>query len=64
MRIPSAVLELESLGDDQTRLTYNIKFSLIGKLGTLGYRITKHKSGEMSKMFADNLRKELARADS
>ena len=52
------------MGDDQTRLTYNIKFSLIGKLGTLGYPKTKHKSGEMSKMFADNLRKELARADS
>jgi carbon monoxide dehydrogenase subunit G len=50
--------------DDQTRLTYNIEFSLMGKLGTLGYPMIKHKAGEMSKMFADNLRKELARADS
>ena len=64
LRIPSAVLELESLDDDQTRLTYNIEFSLMGKLGTLGYPMIKHKAEEMSKMFADNLRRELARADS
>ena len=64
LRIPSAVLELESLGDDRTRLSYEIEFSLMGKLGTLGYPMIKHKAGEMSKTFADNLRKELANAAS
>ncbi len=60
LRIPSAVLELEALGEDLTRLSYEIEFSLMGKLGTLGYPMIKHKAGEMSKTFADNLRKELA----
>ena len=60
LRIPSAVLELEALGDDRTKLTYEIEFSLMGKLGTLGYPMLKHKAGEMSKKFADNLRQELS----
>ena len=64
LRIPSAVLELEALGEDLTRLSYEIEFSLMGKLGTLGYPMIKHKAGEMSKTFADNLRKELASAAS
>jgi carbon monoxide dehydrogenase subunit G len=55
-------LELESLGDDRTRLSYEIEFSLMGKLGTLGYPMIKHKAGEMLKTFADNLRKDLANA--
>ena len=59
LRIPSAVLELEALVEDRTRLSYEIEFSLMGKLGTLGYPMIKHKAGEMSKTFADNLRKEL-----
>lgn len=62
LRIPSAVLELESLGDDRTRLSYEIELSLMGKLGTLGYPMIKHKAGEMLKTFADNLRKDLANA--
>ncbi len=64
LRIPSAVLELESLSEDRTRLSYEIEFTLMGKLGTLGYPMIKHKAGEMSKTFADNLRKELASAPS
>ena len=60
LRIPSAVLELEALVEDRTRLSYEIEFSLMGKLGTLGYPMIKHKAGEMSKTFADNLRKELS----
>ena len=60
LRIPSAVLELEALVEDRTRLSYEIEFSLMGKLGTLGYTMIKHKAGEMSNTFADNLRKELA----
>ena len=64
LQIPSAVLELEALDQERTRLSYEIEFSLMGKLGTLGYPIIKHKAGEMSKTFADNLRKELASAAS
>ena len=64
LRIPSAVLELEDLGEGKTRLSYEIEFSLMGKLGTLGYPMLKHKAGEMSKKFADNLREELSRASS
>jgi len=64
LRIPAAVLELESLGEEKTRLSYEIEFSLMGKLGTLGYPMLKHKAGEMSKKFADNLREELPRASS
>ena len=60
LRIPLAVLELEALGENRTRLSYEIEFSLMGKLGTLGYPMIKHKAGEMSKTFAENLRKELA----
>ena len=60
----AAVLELESLGEEKTRLSYEIEFSLMGKLGTLGYHMLKHKAGEMSKKFADNLREELSRASS
>ncbi len=62
LRIPSAILELEDLGEERTRLSYEIEFSLMGKLGTLGYPMIKHKAGEMSKTFAENLRKELASA--
>ena len=43
---------------------FDTEFSLIGKLGTLGYPIIKHKVGEMSKIFADNLRKELTNTTS
>ena len=36
----------------------------MGKLGTLGYPMIKQKAGEMSKIFADNLQKELANTTS
>jgi len=64
LRIPSAILELEPLGDEKTRLSYDMEFSLMGKLGTLGYPIIKHKASEMSKIFADNLQTELANTGS
>ena len=43
---------------------FDTEFSLIGKLGTLSYPIIKHKVGEMSKIFADNLQKELTNTTS
>ena len=60
IKVSSAVIELEALTGDQTRLSFDIDFSLLGKLGTLGYPVIKHKAGEMSRRFAENLRKELA----
>jgi len=60
IKVSSAVIELEALTGDQTRLSFDIDFSLLGKLGTLGYPVIKHKAGEMSRHFAENLRKELA----
>ena len=53
-------MELKALGEERSRLSYELEFSLIGKWGTLGYPIIKHKAGELSKTFADNLRRELA----
>ena len=60
IKVSSAVIELEALTGDQTRLSFDIDFSLLGKLGTLGYPVIKHKAGEMARRFAENLRKELA----
>ena len=64
LRIPSAVLELWAWGEERTRLSYQLEFSLMGKLVTLGYPMIKHKAGEMPQTFADNLRNELANAAS
>jgi len=60
LKVSSAVIELEALTGEQTRLSFDIDFSLLGKLGTLGYPVIKHKAKEMSQRFAENLRKELA----
>lgn len=59
LKVSSAVIELEALAQDQTRLSFDIDFTLLGKLGTLGYPVIKHKAGQMSQSFAENLRKEL-----
>ena len=60
LKVSSAVIELEALPGDQTRLSFDIDFSLLGKRGTLRYPVIKHKAGEMYRRFAENLRKELA----
>ena len=56
LRIPSAVIELEPLSEGRTRVSFEIEFSLMGKLGSLGYPVIKRKAGEMSKQFAENLK--------
>ena len=56
LKVSSAVIELEALAQDQTRLSFDIDFTL---LGTLGYPVIKHKAEQMSQHFAENLRKEL-----
>ena len=55
LSIPSAVLELEELGEDKTKLSFEIDFSLTGKLGSLGSMMIRRKASEMSRDFAKNL---------
>ena len=43
---------------------FDTEFSVMGKLGTLGYPMIKQKAGEMSKIFADTLQKKLANTTS
>lgn len=61
LKVPLAVVELESLADDKTRLSFNMEFSLLGKLGALGYPVVKQKAGEMARRFGENLKQALER---
>jgi carbon monoxide dehydrogenase subunit G len=49
-------LELEPLGDDQTRLRMKASVDVFGRLGTFGYGIIRSKADQMWKEFADNLK--------
>ena len=59
LKVPSAVVELESISDDKTRLSFNMEFTILGKLGTLGYPVVKQKAGEMARRFGENLKNAL-----
>ena len=59
LRIPSVVIDLEPTSSGGTSLSYNIEFSLLGKLGTLGYPVVKQRAGEMARLFGENLQREL-----
>ena len=59
LRIPSVVIELEPTSSGGTTVSYDIEFSLMGKLGTLGYPVVKLRAGEMARLFGDNLQREL-----
>ena len=61
LKVPSAVIELVELDEELTRLSFEIDFSLMGKLGTLGYPVVKHKASDMARVFGENLKKELER---
>ena len=56
LKVPSAVVEMASLGDGKTELSFNIEFTLLGKLGAMGYPLVKRKAGEMAQVFSENLR--------
>ena len=56
LSITSAVIELEELGEERTRVSFEIDFNLMGKLGSLGYPMIKRKSGEISRQIAENLK--------
>lgn len=59
LKVSSAVVELEQLAEDETGLTFNMEFSLLGKLGSLGYPVVKRKAGEIARLFGENLKKSL-----
>ena len=59
LKVPSAVVEMASLGDGKTELSFNIEFTLLGKLGAMGYPLVKRKAGEMAQVFGENLRERL-----
>ena len=59
LKVPLAVVEMVSLGDGKTELSFNIEFTLLGKLGAMGYPLVKRKAGEMAQVFGENLRERL-----
>ncbi len=59
LKVPSAVVDLEPISPTETLLSFSMEFSLLGKLGTLGYAVVKHKAGEMARVFSENLKKSL-----
>ena len=59
LKVPSAVVEMASLGDGKTELSFNIEFTFLGKLGAMGYPLVKRKAGEMAQVFGENLRERL-----
>jgi carbon monoxide dehydrogenase subunit G len=59
LKVPSAVVEMESLEDGKTALSFAIEFTLLGKLGAMGYPLVKRKAGEMAELFGENLRQRL-----
>jgi carbon monoxide dehydrogenase subunit G len=59
LKVPSAVVEVESLADGKTALSFAIEFTLLGKLGAMGYPLVKRKAGEMAQLFGENLRERL-----
>ena len=61
LKVPSAVVEMASLGDGKTVLSFTVEFTLLGKLGAMGYPLVKRKAGEMAQLFGENLRDRLER---
>ena len=59
LKVPSAVVEMASLGDGNTELSFNIEFTLLGKLGAMGYPLVNRKAGEIAQVFGENLRERL-----
>jgi carbon monoxide dehydrogenase subunit G len=56
LKIPYVVVELESIADDGTRLSFSVEFSIAGKLDTLGYPVVKQKADKMARRFGENLK--------
>ena len=58
---PSAVVEMAALDDGKTEWSFKIEFTLLGKLGAMGYPLVKRKAAEMAQLFGENLRERLER---
>ena len=59
LKVPSAVVEMASLSDGKTELSFNIEFTFLGKLGAMGYPLVNRKAGEIAQVFGENLRERL-----
>lgn len=59
LKVPSAVVEIVAVDDGKTELSFTVEFTLLGKLGAMGYPLVKRKAGEMAQLFGENLRKRL-----
>jgi len=51
LKINHASLEVEAISLVETQVSYNLNFTLFGKLGTLGYPVVKRKVEEMRSEF-------------
>jgi carbon monoxide dehydrogenase subunit G len=56
LKIPYVVVDLESIADDGTRLSFSVEFSIAGKLDTLGYPVVRQKADKMARRFGENLK--------
>jgi carbon monoxide dehydrogenase subunit G len=62
LRIVRSVLEVEPISPDETRVSYDVNFTLFGRLGTLGYAVIKRKVAEMQTDFTRHLAEALESA--
>lgn len=52
----SSITRLEEIGENQTKISYEVDTTLTGKLGSLGQPVLRSKAKEMEKQFAARLR--------
>jgi carbon monoxide dehydrogenase subunit G len=53
------VLDLTSLSESETEVSYRSEFSLFGKLGTMGQSVVKGKAKQLGKEFAEAVKSRL-----
>jgi carbon monoxide dehydrogenase subunit G len=53
------VVDLTSLSDRETEVSYRSEVSLFGKLGTMGQSVVKGKAKQVGKEFAEAVKKRL-----
>ena len=60
LKITRAALELDPVSDAETSVSYDMDFTLFGKLGTMGNSVVKRKVEEMRKEFTRRLTEAVA----
>ena len=60
LKIARAALELDPVSDAETSVSYDMDFTLFGKLGTMGNSVVKRKVEEMRKEFTRRLTEAVA----